>query len=79
MSWIFYDARRLSKKEEDLEGLDAFGRSGRVLLRYLAADIAGVGFKKEPTTPHQIDGVRLSKSKGAHKSYAPIIDTHPLG
>ena len=34
----------------------------------LTADIAGVGFKTEPTTPNQIGGVRLSETKRAHKS-----------
>ena len=37
------------------EGLGAFERSGKILHSDLAVDIAGVGFKTEPTTPHQID------------------------
>ena len=44
----------MSKKEKDLGGFDAFERSGKILFNDLAADIAGVNFKTEPTTPHQI-------------------------
>ena len=56
------------KKIKVLESFDALERNGKVLFNDLAVDIAGVGFKTEPTNPHQIDGVRLSKTKGAHKS-----------
>ena len=48
----------------------AFGaleRNGKIQLNDLAVDIAGVGFKTEPNTPHQVGGVRLSKTKGAHE------------
>ena len=60
---FFVDCR---KKIEDLEGFDAF--DGRMPFSDLAADISGVGYKTGPTTPSQIDGVRLSETKGAHKS-----------
>ena len=56
------------KKKEDPEGADAFEKSGRILFNDLAADIAGVGFKAEPTIPHQFGGVRPSTTKGALKS-----------
>ena len=60
----------MSKKEKrkDLKDLGAFERSGGIVFSDLAAEIAGLGFKTAPTTPHQIDGVRLSETKGAHKS-----------
>ena len=34
----------------------------------LAAGVVEVGYKAGLTTPSQIDGVRLSETKGAHKS-----------
>ena len=33
-----------------------------------AENIVGMGYKTGPTTPPQIDGARLSETKGAHKS-----------
>ena len=62
---MFVDFR---KKIKVTEGFDACERSEKVIFNELAVDIACVGFKTEPTTPHQIFGVRLSKTKGAHKS-----------
>ena len=52
----------------DLQGFDAFERSVWVPFNDLAAGIVGAGNKTEPTTPSQVDGVRLSETKGAHKS-----------
>ena len=45
---------RNKKKEKGPGGFGAFERSGIVLLNDSAADIEGVNFKTEPTTPHQI-------------------------
>ena len=53
-----------------LHGFTVFGWTP---LEDLAEDIAGVGFKTGPITPHQIDVVRLSETKEAHKSQTPII------
>ena len=67
----FSDIRcRCLKNEKDLQGFNAFGW---IPFNESAADIAGVGFKTEPTTQHQIGGVRLSETKGAHKSQTLII------
>ena len=44
-----------------------------MLFSDLAADIATPRYKTEPTAPHQIGGVRLSKNKGAHKPQTTII------
>ena len=67
-------SRRLS-----LGGFGAFERSGMILLNDLAADIAEVSFKTDPTTPHQTGGERHSKTKGVHKTQALITDIRPLG
>ena len=56
------------KKTKDLEGFGTFERSGTALFKDLAADFAGVGFKTEPSISHQINGMRISKTKEAHKS-----------
>ena len=56
---------------KSLGSCGAFERTRR-FFSDLTADVAGVVYKTEPTTPHQIGGVRLSKAKGAHKSSAPI-------
>ena len=42
----------------------------------MAEDIACEGIKTEPTTTHQIDGVRLSETKGAHMSQTLIIEVY---
>ena len=75
LSWIF--SRFFvgwSKKEKEktykkyLQGFGAFERSRWMPFNDMALDIAGAGFKTEPTTLHQTGGVRLSETKGAHKS-----------
>ena len=53
---------------KDLEGFDAFERSGRALSGNSAAVIVAVGHKTGLGAPHQIGGVRLSDTKGTHKS-----------
>ena len=53
--------------EKDLQGFSALGWTP---FNVFAADIAGVGFKTEPTTPHQIGGVRLSQGS------AQVLDTY---
>ena len=53
---------------KDLEGPDAFERSGGVLFNDPAVDIAGVGYQTGLGTSHKIGGVRLSETKGAHES-----------
>ena len=68
-TWQFYKIFvGCRKKIKVTEGLDALGRSEKILFNDLNVHIAGVGFKAESTTPHQIGGMRLSKTKGAHKS-----------
>ena len=46
-----------------IEGSGVLERNQKVLSNDLAVNIAGVGFKTEPTTPHQIGGMRLSETK----------------
>ena len=70
---------RAAAEEAGVVTREAQNSAAKALYNDLAVDIAGVGFKTEPTTPHQIGGVRLSKTKGAHKSQAMIFDNHPLG
>ena len=62
-SKIFVGCR---KKIKVVEGSDAF--DGKVPFNDLAGGIVGLGYRTGPTTPSQIDGVRLSETKGAHES-----------
>ena len=39
----------------------------------MAADVLEVGYKTQLKTPSEIGGVRLSETKGAHKSQALVI------
>ena len=48
-----------------LHGFNVFGWTPR---NDVAKGIVGVGYKKGPTTPIQIGGMRLSETKGALKS-----------
>ena len=59
------------KKIKVIEGFGAF--DGRIKFRDWYADAMRVGYKTGPTNPFQIGGVRLSETKGAHKSQALII------
>ena len=68
-SYLFFVGCR--KKTDVHEGFGGF--DGMVPFNVLAAGIMGLGYKTEPTTPSQIDEVRLSEIKGAHKSKALII------
>ena len=48
-----------------LQDFNAFGWTS---FDDLAAGIVGMGYKTGATTPSQIGGVRLSETKGAHRS-----------
>ena len=58
----------VEKISKDFQGTNAFERSGWIPFNDSAADVVGVGFKTARTTLSQIDGVRLSETKGAHNS-----------
>ena len=53
-------------EQKVIEGFDAFDE--RAPFNDLADDIVGVDYKTGPAIPYQFDGVRLSETKGAHKS-----------
>ena len=58
------------KKIKDHEGTDSLERSGRVLFNDSAADIAGVGFKTEPTTR-----IILAECDSANQGSAQVSGT----
>ena len=73
MSWIFRElllgSRKNYRNEKSSKRLRCIQEKRMdTILRLDCKILAGVGFKTEPTTPHQIGGVRLSETKGAHKS-----------
>ena len=65
MSLIFRYSSPVVEKKKKPQDPSAFGWEP---FNDLDAVIAGLGYKTGETTPSQIDGVRLSETKEAHKS-----------
>ena len=57
-----------SGRKKNQKNLNGFNVLGWTPLNDVAAGVVGVGYKTGLTTLIQIDGMRLSETKGAHES-----------